>query len=116
MKARTLYVALAASACFAAAQSKTLPLADVNEIKRHPMRYDGKEVRVGGWLIARRHGVSLLNEDRDSALGIRSAAQVPSMGKRERQDALLKQFWNVFAARETMDVATEQRHAEFIEQ
>jgi hypothetical protein len=68
----------------------------VSEVKLHPIDYDGKVVRIGGWLTSGHLGVSIESENHQDAIRLRSPDEVnvPTPLRVQRDDNF-NRFWKL---------------------
>jgi hypothetical protein len=70
--------------------------ASVSDIKLHPQNYDGKVVRINGWLASGHVGVLIESENRQDAIRLRSPDEVDVAAPLQVQrDDLLNKFWKL---------------------
>jgi hypothetical protein len=75
-------------------QQQDIIRASVSEIKNNPLKYEGKIVRVVGYLESGHAGVGLESEDRKDRIRLRSPNVVDTPVPVQR-DALFEQFWTI---------------------
>jgi len=74
--------------------AKSPPIASISEIKNNPMKYDGKVIRVVGWLASGHVGISLYEENKCNSIYIRHPNEIvmpPSI--HISGDNLFEAFW-----------------------
>jgi hypothetical protein len=76
-------------------QQQNVISARISEIKNNPLKYDGKVVRISGFMMSGHGGVILLSEDRKDGIRLRSPDVVHCPVPVQR-DALFETFWTTY--------------------
>ncbi|NLT32172.1 MAG: hypothetical protein GXX81_01890 [Acidobacteria bacterium] len=84
-----LLAAIPTLSCHQAAVS-----ASISDLKSYPLNYDGKIVRVSGWLTSEHLGVFVESENRQDAIRLRSPDVVATRLPVQR-DYLFDKFWKM---------------------
>src|SRR5678816_3082279 len=66
----------------------------ISTLRRNPLQYDDKVVRVTGWLKPETLG-AFLYDDQGRAIRVRSSDEVEALSGRAQKDALYLEFWKI---------------------
>jgi hypothetical protein len=92
LKVFALYIVILVSVCY----SGELSITSIEKIQKAPAKYDGKVIRVRGWLRSSRYGISLESDDFERRIRIVNAdyedVKLPPNTK-EIKDSVSEKFW-----------------------
>jgi len=77
-------------------QRKEIATSSIADLHKDPLSYDGKEIRLSGWLASGHVGVFLYAEDRKQSVRLRSPDEVDSnLPMHAQKDKLFEEFWKL---------------------